>query len=97
MHPSEADTFEWDEDENGNVAHLRAAGIEPWEAEEVFLDDAAWVPDKSNAGGDWKMIGRTDGGRPLTIVVQVKNRGRTLRPFTGWAPTAGERTRYLRS
>src|SRR5579871_5820901 len=46
------------------------------------------------APGDYKMIGRTDGGRLLTIVVRWDLSRRTLRPITGWDSTAGERTRY---
>jgi hypothetical protein len=42
------------------------------------------------------MIGFTNGGRALTLVVLVKPQARLWRTITGWDCTDGERTRYLR-
>jgi hypothetical protein len=46
--------------------------------------------------GDWIMVGRTDGGRVLTIVVELLEEAQGLRPITGWPSSTGEQTRYLR-
>lgn len=90
MHPKDAEWFEWDE---WNERELWAHRILPWEVEQVFLNGAAWSRNKKAGSGDYKMLGRTDGGRRLTIVVQVKSRGRMLRAITGWDSTPGELTR----
>jgi hypothetical protein len=44
--------------------------------------------------GDWKMIGRTRGGRRLTIVVRYYADRRTVRPITGWETPKSERSKY---
>ena len=92
-YPGDAEGFEWDE---GNEEHLADHGITPWEVEEVFWNRPVWVPNKKEQSGDWKMVGRTDGGRRLSIITQIKPAQRVLRAFTGWDCTPGERTRYLR-
>ncbi len=42
------------------------------------------------------MIGYTDGGRALTLNVEMHEDTRNLRVITGWDCTQGERTRYLK-
>lgn len=64
MHPALAECFEWDD---ANVAHLAVHGIRPEEVEEIWLNDPIWAPNRRGRSGDWKMIGLTDAGRPLTI------------------------------
>lgn len=93
MHPSDANGFEWDDD---NEQHLANHGIAQREVEELFWNRPTWVPNTKGQSGDWKMIGRTDGGRRLTIIVQFKPAQRVIRAFTGWNCTQNERTRYLR-
>ena len=93
MHPQDAECFEWDE---GNEEELAGHGISPWEVEEVFWGGPKWLPNKIGRSGDWKMVGRTEGNRALTIVVAVRETTRCLRPITGWTPTKGER-RHLRN
>lgn len=94
MHPRDAEGFEWDE---GNSSELRQPHhpIEEWEAEQVFWNGPVWAPNKNEGSGDWKMIGYTDGGRALTLIVTTNPETRMLRVITGWACTKGERTRYL--
>ncbi len=92
MHPAGASDFEWDEH---NEAHLAEHGIMPFEVVQIFFNRPQWLPNKRHGADRWKMIGFTDGGRALSIIVQVKDSGATVRPFTGWDCTAGERTRYL--
>ena len=90
MHPSRADGFEWND---WNERKLWEHRILPWEVEQVFLNGPAWTRNKRAGSGDYKMLGRTNGGRRLTIVVQVKSRERVLRAITGWDSTPGELTR----
>ena len=93
MHPSEAEGFEWDD---ANQGELWGGGhrIRPHEVEDVFWNYPVWVPDEKDKSGDYKMIGRTDGGRKLTLVVEVKTITRQLRPITGWNSTRDELSRY---
>jgi hypothetical protein len=42
------------------------------------------------------MLGRTDGGRQLAIVIRFYADRSMLRPITGWDATAGEPSRYLK-
>ncbi len=60
----------------------------------MFLTDPAWARNKRRGSGDWKMVGVTEGGRVLTVVMAVNERTRWLRPITGWASTPGERAKY---
>lgn len=94
MHPRDAELFDWDDD---NEAELETSEhpIKPWEAEEIVENGPLWVRNKNEGSGDWKMIGKTNGGRALTIVVTANEVNRSIRPITGWATTRGERTRYL--
>jgi uncharacterized DUF497 family protein len=99
--PEDAECFDWDDDhdERGNTAHLAESrlgrpAITPHEAEAVFYNGGVFVPNKKNRSGDWKLIGRTDGDRLLTLVVHY-DRGRRLnRVITGWDTTDAERSRY---
>lgn len=92
MHPSQAEEFEWDE---GNERELAAHRIRPEEVEEVYCDHPIFMRNKQGRSGDWKMVGYTDAGRALTIIVLVKDAGRILRAITGWDAPRGDRSRYL--
>src|SRR5215203_7344399 len=92
MHPREAEGFEWDEEEN--EAEPWAHSIRSWEVEQVHRNKPVWVRNKAEGSGDYKMVGKTTGGRRLTIVVEVKAAKRLLRPITGWESTKGELSRY---
>ena len=81
MHPSEASEFEWDE---RNQSELWRHHIVPEEVEEVFDNHPVWNPNKHNRAGDWKMVGRTNGGRRLTVVVRHLEDRYLLRAITGW-------------
>ena len=94
MHPRDAEGVEWDE---GNEDELwDPHRILPWEVEEVLWNQPTWDPNKKEGSGDYKMIGGTDGGRRLTIVVETKEVTRMLRPITGWETTRGDLSRYGR-
>lgn len=90
----------WRRLESGNTAHLAESRLDRksiswWEAEEVFSNGGRFAPNKQGKSGDWLLIGRTDGGRALTLVVSYNAVRRVIRVITGWDTTAGERTKYL--
>ncbi len=92
MHPGLAEEFEWEE---GNERELAAHHVRPSEVEAVFLNGPIGMRNKQGRSGDWKMVGFTDAGRALTLIVLVKDAGRVLRPITGWDAPRGDRSRYL--
>jgi uncharacterized protein len=70
--------FEWDE---GNVLHLELGhGIEPQEAEEVFVNRPLFRRTKM---GHYSAFGSTGAGRYLVIIFDLKPKG-MVRPITGW-------------
>src|SRR5438105_3008247 len=93
MHPAQALGFDWDD---ANVEHLAAHGITQDEVDQVFDSVPIWRRDRQDASGDWRMTGRTHGGRWLTIVVQVLEEQRQLRAFTGWGASEHEKAIYRR-
>ncbi len=100
--PEHAEAFDWDDegDELGNTAHLAEdrpdrPGIQTWEAEQVFANGGTFAPNKKKGSGDWKLVGLTNAGRPLTLILEYLEDRRVLRVITGWECTPGERTRYL--
>ena len=93
MHPAQAEGFEWDE---ANEEHLLRHRITETEVEEVFECDPVWRPNRGTGSGDWQMIGRTYGGRWLTIIVLVLEEERLLRAFTGFPATDSEIAIYRR-
>lgn len=90
-HPSNAETIEFDE---GNEGELAGHGISALEAWQVLAMDPVWVRNKKGRAGAWLAVGRTAGGRWLTIVVHFDAGQARTRPITGWDTTVGERDRY---
>lgn len=85
MHPPRQDdaetwSFDWD---HGNVDELGAHGVLPYEAEQVFLNGPRWFRNKKDGAGDYRIVGWTDGGRALTIIVALRE-GHVVRVVTGW-------------
>ena len=92
MHPRQAATFEWDAANEDELARHR---LMPREVVDVFDSEPVWLRNKRQGSGNWRMVGRTAGGRVLTVIVLYRAETRTLRPITGWDATRGERS-YLR-
>lgn len=92
-HPADAEAWEWDE---GNESELAAHQISPEEVEGVWWNGPVFVPNVKHKEGDWKMIGATEGGRRLTVIIRYDAGRRTVRPITGWLATPGERSKYLK-
>ena len=95
MHPRDAEGFEWDEANENELAQPHHP-ILPWEVEQVFWNKPVWAPNKKGRSGDYLMVGKTDGGRELTIIVQPNPITRLLRPVTGWDSTQAELSKYGR-
>ena len=82
--------FEWDD---ANMLHLALGhGIEPEEAEEVFAVSPLFRRTKR---GHYAAFGRTQSGRLLVIVFEMKGGG-IARIITGWDMDSAER-RYYRA
>lgn len=92
-HPSQFRDWEWDE---GNERELSRLHIMPDEVEEVADDEPRWASNRRGRSGRWLMVGRTYGGRALTVVVIFDEESLVARAITGWDSTAGEHSRYLR-
>lgn len=90
-HPGEAEALEWDEE---NEYELARHHITPTEAHQVWENARVFVPNRRHRSGDWKILGPTEGGRRLTIVVRFYDDRRLLRPITGWECTQSELSRY---
>lgn len=92
-HPRYADHIDFDE---GNESELAAHSISPAEAMQVLTNDPLWARNKKGRAGVWLAVGRTNGGRALTLPVVYIEQTSAIRPITGWDSTKGEQTRYLR-
>lgn len=53
-HPREAESWEWDED---NESELAAHAISVDEVEQVWAEGPEWVRNKKHRAGDYKMLG----------------------------------------
>lgn len=91
-HPSHATDVDFDEH---NESELAAHGISATEAFEVLSNNPTWAPNKKGRAALWIAVGRTDGGRVLTLPVAYDDSRGLLRPITGWDSTRGEITKYL--
>ncbi len=87
-HPSTATDFEYlpgneTTEREGDLEHLARRGISAAEVEQVFRNHPRWSRNKKGRRANWRMIGYTDGGRPLDIKVLWNEDRGTLRPVTG--------------
>ena len=72
---------------------LGARGISAQEAEQLPRNEHVTVGDPrgGEAGERRLLIGRTDGGRPLTLVIERTIEPTTWLVVTGWSSTEAER------
>jgi uncharacterized DUF497 family protein len=83
--------FEWDE---GNTLYIVLGhGIEPSEAEEVFVVNPLFRKTKK---GHYVAMGSTIDGRYLTLVFMLKGKG-MARVITGWDMDDAEKRYYLKN
>lgn len=90
--PYSSEDVEFDD---GNESELAAHGIASSEVLQVINNDPVWAPNKKGRSGMWLCVGRTNGGRALSIPVKYDEIRMVIRPITGWDCSPGERTRYL--
>ncbi|SRR6266511_997174 len=94
MHPTQATELEWDD---GNEGECARHGVSAVEVYQVWRNGPLYRPNKRGLAGDWMMIGRSDGGRLLTVVILARPEQKALRPITAWDASRGDRTVYRRS
>ena len=83
--------FEFDD---ANEPKFAAHGVSTSEVMQVLQGDFRVFRNKRHATGTYLLIGRTYGGRLLTIpVLETMTSGR-WRPITAWDSSPGEVTRY---
>jgi uncharacterized DUF497 family protein len=90
--PDDAEHWEWDD---GNERELAAHGVAPVEVEEVWERGGPIMKNKKGGSAGWKMVGRTRGGRALSIYFNYDPVRLSIRTVTGWDSPAGDRSRYL--
>jgi hypothetical protein len=85
--------FQWDE---GNADKNRIAHhVENWECEQIFFNDPLLIlddPRHSAAEKRWAAFGRTNSGRPLTVV--FTKRGKLIRVISARDMNRKERKFY---
>lgn len=81
-HPIFAEAWEWDESNESELARHHITAIE---VEQLLEEEHGWRPNKQGRAGDYLLVGRTYGGRHLSIVVAYDERRRCARAVTGWA------------
>jgi hypothetical protein len=89
-----------------NVAGLRVTrsaknklarrGIEEWEPLDVGYDRPRFFRNKKGRAATYQMIGSSEAGRILTILIVESNEPGDWDVVNGWVATSGERTRYER-
>lgn len=78
------------------VEKLAARQIEEWEAHEVFHNGYVPLRNKKNRAASHRWVGRTDGGRLLTLLVRESHDAGCWECVNGWEASAGERTLYTK-
>lgn len=99
-HPSSADFVDYDpgDEETGRegaLDHLARHGISGAEVEQVFRNSPVWMQNKKGRRANWRMLGRTSGGRYLDIKVFWDDDRGALLPITGMDASDADRRAYL--
>ena len=89
--PLDAELLEIDD---RNELHVTAHGVSVVELEQVFEGNPRWVPNKKGRTGNFLMVGRTNGNRPVTAAVVYDDIRRTVRPISARRSTDEEITRW---
>ena len=74
-----------------NINHISGHGITPEEIEQLTGNDYITARNPRAPQDRIFMIGRTDGGRVLTLVLEATRDDVVWRPVTGWDSTPRER------
>jgi uncharacterized DUF497 family protein len=83
--------FEWD---RGNLDEIEWHQVNDWECEECFFNDHKVYRNKRQGRryATYRLLGRTDGGKELTVIFYVRDRTRIdvegttalIRVITAW-------------
>jgi hypothetical protein len=74
-----------------NVEKLAVHGIAPQEIWQLLENEFTVRRNKKSRTGDRQLIGRTNGGRTLTVILVPTHVPDRWRPITGWESTEPER------
>ena len=74
-----------------NLAKLAEHRITPHEVLQLLQNAFTVRRNKKSRGGERQLIGRTNGGRTLTIILAPTTLEERWRPITGWDSTDAER------
>lgn len=86
MAPPDVLSFEWDEP---NAEHIAEHGITDLEVDQL-LSNAHLIVPKRKRSRRMLLIGRTNGGRVLTVVIERTRHSGTWRPITAWNAASHE-------
>jgi uncharacterized DUF497 family protein len=78
-HPASAD---WVEIDDANEGHIARHGVTPVELQQMLDNDPLWSRNKNGMTAEWRVIGRTNGGRPLVAAVTYDEQRNCIRPIT---------------
>lgn len=76
------DDAEWIEIDDRNEEHLAAHQVTAAEVAQVWLNGPVWARNVKGRTGTWRMVGKTDGGRPIVAAVVFDEVRLSLRPIT---------------
>jgi hypothetical protein len=82
----------------GERAHakLRSHGIEEWEPFEAFFNRWVLLRNRKHRAASHRLVGRTDSGRLLTLLVKETKDTGIWEVLNGWDSSKGERTLFER-
>ena len=80
--------FEFDDK---NTDHIARHGVDPDEIEQISGNDYVTARNKHDPENRVRMIGQTNGGRTLTVVLEATRDDVIWRPVTAWDSTSEER------
>jgi len=76
---------------------LAGRSIEQWEAHEVLFNRNVLLRNKRNRAASHRLVGRTDAGRLLTLLVRPTDDAGVWEVVNGWQASSGERALFERS
>ncbi len=74
-----------------NTGHVARHGVAPEEIEQITGNDYVTARNTHDPDNRIRMIGRTDGGRVLTVVLEATRDDVVWRPVTAWDSKPEER------
>jgi len=84
------DAFGWDDQ---NAEHIARHGISDVEVEQLLSNRHLIVPNKGHEPRMF-LVGQTNGGRLLTVVIEPTRDEGTWRPVTAWEADDQEQRRF---